>query len=107
MTQDKRLSMLGLCRRAGRLMWGHDTCLLSVRRGSARLCLLARDASERQVRDLQFAADRAGSAPQIIRMPYTMQEIKDAAGCFAGVLSIEDEGFAKRLAELFESAPLD
>ena len=102
MMQDKRLSLLGMCRRAGRLLWGHDTCLLSVKRGSAVLCLLAADVSDRQKRDLQYAADHADIAPQIVQTPYTMQQIKDAAGCFAGVLTIEDEGFAKRLAELFK-----
>ena len=105
MTQDKRLLLLGMCRRAGRLLWGHDTCLLSVRRGSARLCLLASDVSERQKRDLCFAADQADKAPQIVSMPYTMQQLRDATGCYAGILTIEDEGFAKRLAELFMATP--
>ena len=36
-----------------------------------------------------------------MELPYTMQQIKDATGCRAGVLTTEDEGFAARLAELY------
>ena len=102
MTQDKLLSLLGMCRRAGRLQWGHDACLASVRRGKARLCLLAADASARLQREFQFAADQTGGTPEILLIPYTMQQIKQATGCYAGVLTTEDEGFAKRLAALHQ-----
>ena len=51
MAQDKFLSLLGMCRRAGRLQWGHDACIGSATRGKAALCLLAADASERQAGD--------------------------------------------------------
>ena len=98
MAQDKLLSLLGLCRRAGRLQWGHDACLDAVRHGRAKLCLISADASDHLRRDVRFAAERGGTP--VIEYAYTMQQIKDATGCFAGVLSTEDEGFAKRLAQL-------
>ena len=100
MTPDKLLSLLGLCRRAGRLQWGHDACLDSVRQGRARLCLLASDGSARLKREFLRAASCAERAPDMIETAYTMQQFFAATGCRAGVLSTEDEGFAKRLAEL-------
>jgi ribosomal protein L7Ae-like RNA K-turn-binding protein len=102
MQSNKFLSLLGMCRRAGRLKWGHDTCLASMREGKARLCLLSADASDRLKREFARAAD-SGGAPQVIETPYTMQQFKDAAGVFAGVLITEDEGFAKRLSELHQN----
>ena len=102
MPQDKLLSLLGICRRAGRLQWGHDACLESVKHGRAKLCLLSADASERLRREFRFAAKRAGEPLQILHIPYTMQQVKDATGYFAGVLTTEDEGFAKRLAQLHQ-----
>lgn len=99
MTQDKLLSLLGICRRAGRLQWGHDACLESLRQGRAKLCLLASDASDRLRREITEAAAANGSPP-VIHTAYTMQQLRNATGYHAGVLSTEDEGFAKRLAEL-------
>ena len=101
MPQDKLLSLLGMCRRAGRLQWGHDACLESVKRGKARLCFLSADASDRLEREIRFAAERFGELP-IFRTPYTMQQVKDATGYFAGVLTTEDEGFARRLLQLHQ-----
>lgn len=102
MQSNKFLSLLGMCRRAGRLNWGHDTCAASLHAGRARLCLLSADASDRLKREFTRAAD-SGGAPQVIVTPYTMQQFKEAAGVFAGVLTTEDEGFARRLAELLQN----
>lgn len=100
MPQNRFLSLLGLCRRAGRLGWGHDACMGSVMHGKAKICLLASDASDRLKREFHRAATYDGRTLDVIELPYTMQQIKDATGFRAGVLTTEDEGFAKRLAEL-------
>ena len=44
--KGKMLGMLGLARRAGRLAIGTDMCCQSLRDGSARLCVVANDASQ-------------------------------------------------------------
>lgn len=98
--QSKFLSLLGMCRRAGKLGWGHDACMDSVMHGRAQICLLTTDASERLKREFRRAAAYDGRTLDVIDLPYTMQDIKDATGVRAGVLTTEDEGFAKRLAEL-------
>ncbi|MBQ7542317.1 MAG: 50S ribosomal protein L7ae [Clostridia bacterium] len=99
MTQDKLLSLLGICRAAGRLNWGHDACLQSVLHGRARICLLAADASERLHREFRRAA--ADHDTTVLETHYTMQQFSDATGYRAGVLTTEDEGFAKKLAALY------
>lgn len=99
--QNKFLSLLGMCRRAGRLGWGHDACMDSVVHGRAQICLLSCDASDRLKREFRRAADYGGAKTDVMELPYTMQQIKDATGCRAGVLTTEDEGFAARLAELY------
>ena len=100
MAQNKFLSLLGMCRRAGRLQWGHDTCLASVRNGSAVLCLLACDASDRLKRDLYRAA---ANGTDVVETPYTMQQFEAAVGLHAGVLSTADAGFAKELLRLYRN----
>ena len=100
MAQDKFLSLLGMCRRAGRLQWGHDTCLSALRSGSAELCLLAVDASERLRRDMHFAAP---DETRVVDTTYTMQQFETAVGLHAGVLSTADAGFAKELLRLYRN----
>ena len=104
MAQDKFLSLLGMCRRAGRLQWGHDTCVDSVRHGRAALCLLAADASERTGRDVRrAAADEA----VVLDTVYTMQQFEAAVGLHAGVLSTEDAGFTKELLRLYRNDSME
>lgn len=100
MAQDKFLSLLGMCRRAGRLQWGHDTCVDSVHKGTAALCLLAADASARTGRDIRRAA---GDGTTVLDTVYTMQQFEAAVGLHAGVLSTEDAGFAKELLRLYRN----
>ncbi len=100
MAQDKFLSLLGMCRRAGRLQWGHDACVGSAQSGRAALCLLAADASERLARDVRRAA---GDGIPVLGTVYTMQQFEAAVGLHAGVLSTEDAGFAKELLRLYRN----
>ena len=101
MTQDRFLSLLGICRAAGRLGWGHDACMASVTQGRAKICLLSADASDRLRREFHSAAqDRV----PVLDTHYTMQDFSAATGgLHAGVLTTEDEGFAKKLAALYNA----
>ena len=51
------LGSLGLCRKAGRLLHGHDRVLEAVLSGKVALVLLAQDASERTARHLRDACE--------------------------------------------------
>ncbi|MBQ7546734.1 MAG: hypothetical protein IJT41_07205 [Clostridia bacterium] len=99
MMQDKFLSLLGMCRAAGRLGWGHDACMASVTQGTAKICLLSADASDRLRRSFHRAAqDRV----PVLDTRYTMQDFAAATGGLrAGVLTTEDAGFAAKLAALY------
>ena len=99
MNNAKWLSMLGLARRAGKLAMGHDLALQSVRDGKAQLVLTARNASPRLVREFETAGQKRAKAP---RLPCTIDEIHFALGYRAGVLTVEDAGFAARIEELLQ-----
>jgi len=43
---EKASGMIGLARRAGKLIWGEDTVLEAIRSGKAQLVLIAGDASD-------------------------------------------------------------
>ena len=98
MNNAKWLSMLGLARRAGKLAMGHDLALQSVRDGKAQLVLTA----PRLVREFETAGQKRAKAPRMRALPCTIDEIHFALGYRAGVLTVEDAGFAARIEELLQ-----
>jgi ribosomal protein L7Ae-like RNA K-turn-binding protein len=101
---DRVLSMFGLCRKAGKISLGHDASIASIKKGHAKICLLCKDISERAACELQRAcANLNGGRTELIRTSFTMDEIRTATGFKAGVLTIDDEGFAKKISQLLRN----
>ena len=99
---NKRLlSLLGLARRATRLSLGRDPAEEALRKGQARLVLLAEDLSQHTAGGVRFAAEEAGV--DVLTAACTMDEISMALGKRTGVVAVNDAGFAKTLHELCEA----
>lgn len=94
---NKLLSLLGLARRAGRLEAGFDACRAAAREGRAALLLAAEDISPKTYKNLQYEAERAGIP--VARVPAGMVELGRACGVRAGILSVNDRGFARAVEE--------
>lgn len=102
----KLLSLLGMCRRAGRLSCGHDAAIGSVRSKSAKLCLLSSDASQRLRNEIEREADFEGRSIPVRHLLSTMDEIGKATGLKSAVVTVNDEGFAKSMLGLLnENTP--
>ena len=99
---DKLLGMLGLARRAGRLSSGHDASFESIRNGKAKACLLCGDASDRLKEEFGRTAKYEGRDVPVIEIPYLKDDLYAATGIRAAVLTIDDEGFAKKIISLAE-----
>ena len=90
---NKLLSLMGLCRRAGKLGIGHDAVFDAVRKGRAKAVILTSDASPRHRRELE-----AASFPgRIVEAGFTMEEAGLATGKRSCLFSVEDEGFANAI----------
>lgn len=92
---DSALSLLGLCRKAGRLSLGHDACKLSLNNKKAALCIICSDASERLSEEIYGIAKSKDVKTYDVK--YTMLDIKQALSFKAAVFTVDDEGFAKSL----------
>lgn len=99
---DKALSLLGLARRAGRLEAGFDPCRRAARAGRAALLAAAGDISEKTYKNLCYEARRAGIPA--LRLPWPMAELGRACGVRAGVLAVNDKGFAGAVLKECEKA---
>lgn len=104
MENDKALSMLGICRRAGKLSCGHDAAQTAIKRGHARLCLLSSDASERLCEEFERACSSEGRSVPLIKTGYTMQEIGYATSLRSAVLTVDDRGLASRIQTILNIA---
>jgi len=92
------LSLLGLCRAASLCSFGHGAAKAALRERKARLCLLCGDASPRLVEEFAYLAGEAKTP--LFRVPVTSQDIKHATQYKAAVLTVNDKGFADKIASL-------
>lgn len=92
---DSALSLLGLCRKAGKLSLGHDSCKAALNAGAARLCIICSDASDRLKEEISSLSEKAGV--RTFDVSYSMMDIKYATNFKAAVFTVDDEGFANSL----------
>jgi len=96
MMTHKALSRLGLAQRAGKLVSGEDGVLKAIRRGQARLVILAEDASENTRKKV---ADKCQSYGIPLLTGFSRQALGSAAGKHERVMfAITDQGFADMIA---------
>lgn len=98
----KLISLLGMCRRAGRLSCGHDAAIGSVRSKSAKLCLLSGDSSQRLRKEIEREAAFDGRDIPVRVLFSTIDEIGKATGLKSAVVTVNDEGFAKTMLSLLD-----
>lgn len=92
---DKFLSMLGICRKAGRMCIGATDATDAIRRKKAILIYIASDLSLKTEKELKFTVGNGGIP--IVRTRYDMATLSQAIGIKTGVITILDCGFADAL----------
>ena len=93
---DRLMGSLGLCRRAGRLVWGADAVGRAIAAGQAHLVVLAADLSEKSGRKAAEAAQAAGVP--VRRLPATMEQLEQLLGRCTGILAVTGPDLAKLVA---------
>lgn len=100
MSDKKYLSMLGLARRAGKLSMGHDMAMKSLREKKATLLLFSSDMSQRVMREFDVAREKFYPSLDVKILPEQIDQLFSALGYRAGVITVDDENFSKRILEL-------
>jgi len=130
---DRTLSLLGLCRRAGKMSLGYESVLESIRKEKAQLIIIAENISERTKRNILFNANcklesdkNSGNAGtqtphfhespvrgiggasraknvKVLTLKNSKEDLSRALGKYAAVISINDFGFSKKLEELINN----
>lgn len=91
--KGKLLSLLGICRKAGKLISGFDASADAVRSGEASLVVTASDLSPKSKKEIEFIA--AKEHIEVISVPASIEEIGGKTGRRAGVLTVTDKGLAQ------------
>lgn len=98
---NKLLSFLGLCRRAGKMTIGNDAVIEEINNGESCLVLLAVDASQRTAKEVALVAEN--NNVEIRTLSCSKQQLSQALGKLTAVISIHDAGFAKKLMQLADN----
>lgn len=96
--RDRLLSTLGLCRRAGKLVWGFDAVAQAVAADKAELVLFVQDLSPKSAKEMRFLCEKKNITPHTA--PVTMDEIWFRVGKRAGILAVCDQGLSHKITEL-------
>lgn len=102
---DRILSLLGLCRRAGKLVIGADPTIDSIKKGKSKIVIIASDFSKSSAKPVLAAAHTSNIKTFIINR--SKDELSFALGKLCGVLSVEDKGFAEKLLQLITAEQHD
>jgi ribosomal protein L7Ae-like RNA K-turn-binding protein len=100
--RQKLLSMLGLCRKAGKLKSGFDQCGEALREGLVSLVVLAENLSPKTKKEARFLAAKHKAG--VVEAAVSIDDIDSKTGRRAGVLAVTDKGFAAVIEELAASA---
>lgn len=92
--------LLGLCRRANKIAVGHDAAVASIKSRKSYLAITCLDSSERLKKEISDECSFKNRSIRYADADFTMQELSSAIGTRAGVISIDDRGFAERLNKL-------
>lgn len=96
--KQKFLSMVGMCKKAGKLAVGFDTSKQKIYSGNAYLLITSNDLSAKTVKEVAFVC--TNMKVRYIDADINMYEISQIVRKKTGVLCIMDEGFAKALCKL-------
>lgn len=90
------ISLLTICRKAGKLLLGFDAAADALKAEQAKLILLSADVSPKTEKETRFYAGKYGAVP-VRRLPFDMDALAMYFRKRTGVFSVADAGFAAKL----------
>lgn len=95
------LNFLGIARKAGKLLCGHDAVIESIVTNKATLIILSADASDRLKNEIKHAATYGEKNIKVIESEFLMQDFGFALGKKSAVFSITDNSFSEKIKTMF------
>lgn len=91
------LGTLGLCRRAGKLLYGFDSVTEEIKKPASKVAgvIIAEDLSEKSKKEIRFICEKYGVP--VCASTVSMSEIKQIMGKQTGILAVLDDGLLKSI----------
>ena len=89
---DIFLNSLGICKRAGKLVFGFETVKTAMQSGYAVLIFTAADLSEKTKKGMRFLSSQMQI--EFVETGYDMDSLGSSIGRKTGIIAVTDEGLA-------------
>lgn len=90
---NKILTLLGFATKAGKLCFGFEAAVTSLKSGKSKLVISACDISEKSRKEIDFFANKA-NVKHMKLCEIDIKAVSDAVGRKCGIISVNDSGFA-------------
>ncbi len=94
---EKIYALLGFARKAGKLAIGTEAVFESVAKKRSKLVLIAADISQKSAKEVRYICDKNNT--RAVTLEIKIDDVTAAIGRRAGILSVEDDGFANAIAQ--------
>jgi ribosomal protein L30E len=94
---DKLLNLLTICTKAGKAVFGFDSCVTSLKTGECKLLITSSDISPKTKKELDFFLTKNNLTVPQIQIPYTKTELVTYFKRQVAVLGICDSGFVQAI----------
>jgi len=104
LTNKKIYGLIGLARRAGKIAFGTESCIDSIKRRKSKLVIVAEDCAERTKKNFKLLCEDINIPFQILG---TIEEISNCIGQNnKAVISMEDENFSKQILKIIDGGEI-
>lgn len=97
--EQQLLNLIGLARRAGKLISGEELVIKAVQNGKAKLVFVAKDSSQNLIKKIN---DKANYYEVEVSQIFSEDEISQSIGQHRKVIAILDAGFSKKMESLMD-----
>lgn len=98
---DKLLTLLGFASKAGKLSFGMDMSVSSMKSGKSKLVIVCNGVSEKSKKEIFFYSEKFNV--KAVNIDRDMATVSDAVGRRCGILSLNDPGFADSVYSVISS----
>ncbi len=98
MNNSKIFTLLGFAAKAGKLSFGFDTSLSAIKKQQAKIVVCGEDLSAKSFKEIKFHSDKNGIEIFCLK-GITNESLSHSVGRKCGIISVNDNGFAKSLKE--------
>ena len=98
---NKLLSLLGFAARAGKLSYGFEASVWSIKAGKARLAAVSEEISPKSRKEINYFADKYNVKITVLK-GVDIKTVSDALGKNCGIVTVNDCGFADAILKCTE-----